>query len=385
MFFRNCSIHPVWTSEAKLVAFGCGFLSPVDTTNPGRLVWRTQGVSQVNLLYSLLVIVILALPAQATAASDDLTPRQLEIIQTVLSVEGFITERIHSEFWTSVPARIREEPETREAFVRFIDRSIAAGVRFQRESWASMQESLKARRVVKTPGYMAAKEAALSVSQLRQFKQQAQKAADNAEGMIRAAAEGKPFYTPRGPMYITPELVSQVLAGLDGSVARFRRLTNPDWQASVSEYRYPDAHVAILSSIPFSAEKQSLTLENRRTVRATTLTNRLNETDYVGVTFSDYGGVWSDPDGAVIRTAKATLKGIGAESPSVSSSLWRGRRSAFGSGLARTSEGVLFTSTRVVEMREVQGALIFIAVTATSKVDAEALREQLERSTQILR
>ena len=343
-----------------------------------------RGVAGVNLLHSLLVIVVLTFPTQATAANDDLTPRQLEIIQTVLNVEGFITEEVHGEFWASVPARIREDPETREAFVRFIDQSVASLARFQRESWASMQESLKAGRVVKTPGYMAAKEAVLNASPLRQYNQPVQKAADNAEGMIRAAAEGKPFHTPRGPMYITPELVSQVRAGLDGSVARFHRLLNPVWETSVNEYRYPDAHVAILSAIPFSVEKQDLTLENRRTVKATTLTNRLNETDYVGVTFSDYGFVWSDPDGAVIRTAKATLKGVGAESSSVSSSPWRGRRSAFGSGRAQTSEGVFFTSTRVVEMRELQGALIFVAVTATSKVDADTLREQLERSTQLL-
>jgi hypothetical protein len=332
-----------------------------------------------------LVIAVVAFPTKATATSDDLTPRQREILQTVLSVEGFITKEIHGEFWAAVPPQIREDPETRNAFVRLIDRSIAVGVRFQRESWASMQESLKAGRVVKTPDYMAAKVAALNVSPLREFKQQAQRAADNAEGMIRAAAEGKPFHTPRGPMYITPELVDQVLAGLDGSVARFGLLTNPVWAPSVNEYRYPDAHVAILLSIPFSVEKKTLTVENRRTAEATTLTNRLNETDYVGVTFSDRGGVWLDPDGAVIRTARATLKGVGAESPSVLSSPWRGHRSAFGSGRAQTSEGVLFISTRVVEMPQVQGALIFIAVTATSRVDAEAMREELERATQILR
>ena len=337
------------------------------------------------LLTAAMLMVVLALPSQGLAAKDDLTSRQMEIIQTVLSVEGFISKELHDEFWASVPPAIRSDTKTRDAFVRFIDRSIAAGVRFQRESWASMKASLEAGRVTKSPGYAIAKKSALNASTIPQYKRQSQKAVANAEGMIKAAAEGKPFRTPRGPMYITPEMVNQVLAGLDGSVARLRRLVSPEWEETVTEHRYPDAHVAILSQVPFAEEKQELMVENGRKVRMTSLTNRLNETDFIGITFSDYGGAWADPEGAVVRTVKATLKGTGASPSVVSSSKWRSRLSASGNGKAVTSEGTFYASTRVVEMRELGGALVFIAVTESSKVDADMLREGLERSTQVLR
>jgi len=247
-----------------------------------------------------------------------------------------------------------------------------------------VKASLEAGRVVKTPGYAIAKKSVLNTSMVPQHKRQFQQAVANAEAMIEAAAEGKPFKTPRGTIYVTPEMVNQVLAGFDGSVARFRRLANPDWEETVSEHRYPKAHVAIVSQVPFAVERQELAVENGRKVKMTLLTNRLNETDFLGVTFSDYGGAWVDPEGAVIRTVKATLKGTGATPSVVSSSKWRDRLSALGNGQAQTSQGILYISTRAVEMRELGGALIFIAVTQTSKVEADMLRKGLERSTQLL-
>jgi hypothetical protein len=331
------------------------------------------------------LFVWLVLLAQDTAAQEDLTPRQMEIIETVVSVEGFITKEIHGEFWSSLPSAIRKDADTRAAFVRFIDKSIAAGVRFQRESWSSMKLSLETGRVMKSPSYAIAKKSVLNASSLPQYKRQSQQAVSNAEAMINAAANRKPFQTPRGPMYITPELVNQVLASLDGSVARFRRLTNPDWEETVTEHRYPEAHVAILSQMPFALERQEVTAENGRMVEMVTLTNRLNETDFVAVSFYAYGGTWADPEGAAIRTLEATLKGTGATPSVVYSSMWRKRLSASGNGAAQTSEGSVYASARVVEMREHGGALLFIAVTETSKIYADTLRQGLELSTQVLR
>lgn len=363
-----------FVSRVRRGGNGCGFGKVSCCWLRGRLA----------LLSWLVVLVVLVLPTRSQAAQDDLTPRQMEIIQTVFSVEGFITEELHGEFWSSVPSAIRNDANFRADFIRFIDRTITAGVRFQRESWASMKLSLDAARVVKSPGYAIAKKSALNSSPLPQYKRQSQQAVANAEAMIKAAAAGEPFQTSRGPMYITPELVDQVLAGLDGSVARFRRLVNPDWKETVAEHRYPEAHVAILSQVPFALERQEVTVDNGRTVKMVMLTNRLNETDFVGVTFSAYGA-WADPKEAAVRTVKAAMKGIGATPSSVSSSMWRNRLSASGNGAAQTSEGSVYVSARVVEMREHGGALIFIAVTETSKIDADALREGLEYSTQVLR
>ena len=176
-----------------------------------------------------------------------------------------------------------------------------------------------------------------------------------------------------------------MLAGLEGSVTRFRRLMTPAWQQEVKEYRYPEAHVALLTDIPFTVERQVLTLENRRSTNIIMLTKRLNETDSVGISFYDYGAILADPNGAVIRVARKALTRIGAIPSTIVSTPWRDRRSALGKGSANTSEGTIYASVRVVEMPEHLGSLVFLAATPTSKLEAGLLREQLERSTQLLR
>lgn len=334
---------------------------------------------------SLVLLTVLLLPAPGRSAQDGLPPRQMEILQTVLSVEGFLTKELHSEFWASVPSAILNDAKMRTAFDQLINRSIAATVIFQRESWASMKASLEAGRIVKSPGYAMAKKNMLSVSSIPQIKDQLQTALGHAEGMIKAAGEGTVYHSTRGPVHITHEMVDGVLAGLNASIARLRRLTNPDWEATATEHHYPDAHVAILSQVPFAVEREELTAENGRKVTITTLASRINETDFLSVTFSAYGGVWADPEGAAIRTVKAALEAIGASPSVVYSSRWRNRLSASGSGTANSADGMFYTSTRVVEMRDYGGALSFTAVTTTSKINAENLRKRLERSTRILR
>lgn len=336
------------------------------------------------LIFILMHMTVLVL-TEAHAATDNMTPRQQEILQTVLSVEGFISEEIHTEFWSSLPAEMRNDTALRKAFVRLIDRTVAGGVIFQRETWASAQASIIAQRVVKTPGYAVAVEGVLSVSSLPEYREPAQKGVDKAERMIKAAASGKAYQTSRGPIYLTPELVTQVLNGLNGSMARFRRLTNPVWEMSVVERKYPGAHVAILSAVPFAVDVQNITTANKKTTKLISLSNRLNETDYVGISFAELGGFWADPQGAVIRTAKATLKGMGTQKSRVFSSQWRGLLSATGSAQAQTSEGSIYASARVVEVREHTGMLTFIAVSGKSKIDADVLLAELEQSTQLLR
>lgn len=80
-----------------------------------------------------------------------------------------------------------------------------------------------------------------------------------------------------------------------------------------------------------------------------------------------------------------TIKGAGASPSIVHSSIWRDRLSALGNGEAQSSEGTVYISTRVVEMREFGGAITFIAVSEISQLEAILLREELERSTQLLR
>lgn len=338
-----------------------------------------------EIAFAILAICLAFAWSPAHAADTGLSPRQLEIMQTALAPDGFVSPQLHAEFWSLAPPEVRRDPKIRDAFVALVDRTLVSGVRFQRESWASMKASIAARRVVKTPGYEDAKRAVLSASSLPQYVGQARTGVANAEGMIKAAADGAPFQTPRGTIYITPEMVDQVLNGLEGSVARFRILTTPEWAPQVRENRYPEAHVAILSAVPFAVERKTITVENGRSGNTVMLNNTVSETEFVGVHYTHHGAVFADPKGAVIRIAKGGIAGAGAHPISaIMGDTWRGLNSAKGSGKADTSEGTVFVSVRAVELRKYLGSLSLVAVSTKSKVDADMLLENLERSLQII-
>jgi uncharacterized protein len=350
---------------AILVPSGPG--NAIDTT--GTVVTNNRGVEGCR--------------APGGCAGNGLNQRQTEIMQIVLSPDGYITPELHAEFWSFVPPEVHNNAAARAAFLKVMEAPIANAVFFQRETWASIKSSLTAKRIVKTTRYEEAKQAALST--LLEFQVPAQHGIANAEGMIRAAAEGKPFQSDKGPFYITTEVVEKVLAGLDGAVARMKLLSDPEWKVELKETRYPSAHVATLSAIPFSVEHNIVMSENGQNAKLTILSNQIDETDFVGISFADYGAVWPDPERAIIQTAKAALSSTGAI-PFGNALLmwWRGRRSATTQGRSETSQGTLFISVRVVELPEYKGALILTSTSGRSKIEADFLLESLERSTQVI-
>jgi len=170
------------------------------------------------------------------ASNAELSPRQIEIIQTVLNPDGYISKKLHSEFWDLMPVEVRDDKQVRNDIVNFMDKNFLLSIQFTREGFASMKASIKAGRVVKTPGYESAKNK-FNTSVPLQARQKIQKSIDNSEGMITAAAEAKPFQSNRGIIYITLEMVNQMIAGLDDSFSRASRLMNPEWGQEIKGHK----------------------------------------------------------------------------------------------------------------------------------------------------
>ena len=322
-------------------------------------------------------------PVSVTASDHGLTSRQMEIVQTVLNVDGYITAALHREFWGSVPDKIRNDLNASEAFVRVMEQALIVAIKFQRETWASINASLKSERVVKTEEYESAKKEVLESQILLPERRQIKRSVAHAEGMIEAAAKNTPFQSPKGPLFVTQEMVDQVLAGMDGSLSRFRQLMNPQWRPKLEEHRYPEARVKILSDTPFNVERRRITAENGRTAYVVNLMKRASENDFVTISFIELGDRWADPVRSLIRTARSTLLSTGINTASIVATTWRGLQSAEGTGATKTSKGSLYASVRVAEVPSHLGAIVFFVVTEKSVVDALELREELERTTQI--
>ena len=322
-------------------------------------------------------------PVSITASDHGLTSRQMEIVQTVLNVDGYITAALHREFWESVPDKIRSNLNASEGFIRVMEQALIVAVKFQRETWASINASLKAGRVVKTEEYESAKREVLESQMLLPERRQVKRGVAHAEGMIEAAGTNAPFQSPNGPLFVTQEMVDQVLAGMDGSLSRFRQLMNPQWKPKLEEYRHPEARVKVLSDTPFNVERKRITAENGRTAYVVSLMKRASENEFVAINFIELGDRWADPVRSSIRTARSTLLSVGISKASIVATAWRGLQSAEGTGATKTSKGNLYASVRVAEVPSHLGVIVFFVVTEKSVIDALELREELERMTQI--
>jgi len=317
-------------------------------------------------------------------SNAELSPRQIKIIQIVLNPDGYISKELHSEFWSLMPVELRTDRRAVDAMVYSIEKNFVYMMQLTREGWASMGASIEAGQVMKTPRYESIKKKVLALAP-PQAKQRFKESIDTTERMIKAAAKRRPFQTNRGTIYITPEMVNQVLTGFQASSSRAHRLMNPEWNSEIKEYRYPEAHVAILFDSPFAVERKSLVAQNKKNLGVVMLTNQLDENTIVSITFTRHGSFLRDPGGAVQRNVKSVITGSGAIVTSLYSSQWRSRQSAQGDGTLKTSDGTYFFSVRSVELREQKGLLSIMAGSDTSSVEANLLRNQFEQSVQILK
>lgn len=337
-----------------------------------------------NLILMLVMVLAVCHPAQT---QEYLSARQKEILQEVGRVDGYVTEKMHAEFWAESPNATFKDEAEKEAFFVFIERLATRGALFKRELWSSVKASMDAGRIVKTPGYEAAKAAALEALDGRPgLQKQAMVEIAQNEKLFEAAAKGLPIESAEGPVYLTPEKVDAIRADLDGVVARARKLANPVWKTELVEHSFPEAHVKILWDGVFAREVQNSQSGSGEKIRRVSLSYQVSEFENVRLSYLQLEEGLTNPAEETIAFVRNSLRGAGIDHPTkVSGVLWRGRHSAIGNGMASFSGGKLAASVRVLQLEEYNGILLIIGTTATSVLDAKLLRERLEERLQILR
>ncbi|MFN7398745.1 MAG: hypothetical protein ACK5SX_06685 [Sandaracinobacter sp.] len=312
-----------------------------------------------------------------------LTNRQVEIIQTVRSVDGYVDENLHKEFWALMPAALSGSPQARYLLERLLSDVREERSDFQKQSWLSAKESLTARRVVRTKGYLDACAAVLAASDNPGYQSKIQESIRSAERLIAAAASGSPLDVPGGRTFITFDVIDQILGGIEASEFRFAKLVDPTWDGKLTLFQYPEAHIATLALTPFKVSRQRIANSGARNVEMLTLSRTIGGNTYVAIGFTRMENRYSDPIRSLISNATAAIDGSGATGRPPISMKWQGYNSALASGLADTSEGKIFISVRVVEL-PAKGLFQFLAVSQVSAAEALNQRASLEESVQFL-
>ena len=318
----------------------------------------------------------------AQADKQGLSAKQLEIIRTVQSADGYIDQKIHDEFWDSMPEFMRRA-DGQKYLTKLFAQVGEARQNFMLQSWLSTKASLDARQVVRTQGYLDAKAEALGASDNPGYQSKIRESIGSAERMLSAAASGEPLDVHGTKTFLTLDLIDHVLASIQASESRVAKLINPTWEEHLSKFDYPEAHVSILAATPFVVEHQRLTKPGGGQGDMVMLTQSRGDSKYLMIGFSQTAGHLGDPAKSVASVARAAMAGAGVVGREPAVLQWQGRVSATATGTAVTSEGTVFMSIRAVELSQFNGVLQFVAVSNLSAADAIILRGTLEDSADI--
>jgi hypothetical protein len=103
-------------------------------------------------------------------------------LRTIRSVEGYIDEELHKEFWELFPDFVREDPRLPTLMNDLLGEVGDARREFQKQTWLSVQQSLDAGRVVRTPGYLAAVKTMRGATANASFQDGIEKSVSSVEG-----------------------------------------------------------------------------------------------------------------------------------------------------------------------------------------------------------
>lgn len=347
---------------------------------------KGYGVKFVANIVALLIVLASGFTGSAHAQSraEPFTERQREILRTVRSVEGYIDEDLHKEFWGAFPDFVRDDPRLPSLMNDLLGEVGDARREFQKHTWLSVQESLAARRVVRTPGYLTSVKAMQGATANAGFQDGIEKSVLSAERLLAAAATGQPLEMPDGPTFITDDLVEQVLSGIDASEFRGRKLASPVWDGTSVRFDYPAAHVSVLAVTPYTLKRKVIATPETGDLEMVMLSQRRGEAAHVFINYNPTKGRYRDPLRSLTSNARAAIEGSGATGRPPVFSKWRGMDSATAAGGAQTSEGDVFVAVRVVEVPAINGVLQFIAASELSLADAMNELGILEEITQIV-
>jgi hypothetical protein len=142
-------------------------------------------------------------------------------------VDGSLSRVQYNEFWAGFSSAAE-----RERFRKSFRSELPAILAYQRTLWLAARESFQQRRPVITPELRAEFEKIERNDQnrSREMKRTAQALLEGAAYRTPVNKDGRTFPGDGRSFEITPDVIEQILRGLDGSINRLERLLSESWQ-----------------------------------------------------------------------------------------------------------------------------------------------------------
>jgi hypothetical protein len=199
---------------------------------PGYSSWPAflnQVRAEPNMKCFFALLVVFSHSVYATDSTWMLAPEKITIFRSAIRVGGGLTKEMHERFWSYMPAA--NGPDDLAAFDNLMKRSVDADLGRQRAMWLSFRSTLQGRSVVVDPSYARAQRAMQQLVERGELSQEKVLEKDaEFRSQLALVAEGRPLTNGDRVIEVTPELIDQVVSGLNASYERMTRLLEPTWE-----------------------------------------------------------------------------------------------------------------------------------------------------------
>jgi hypothetical protein len=274
------------------------------------------------------------------------------------------------------------------ALAALLQRRQEVNEQWLREYWLNVRDCLVSGQVIQRPQMVKA------ASELRQFyatwrgplsdvdnyRSDAGKYVLQNRALCEAAINGTASLSSKDAVYVTEDLVREVLDGLPPRMARVRRLLNPIWDDSPREQLFSDIGLKLLSPEVFTRDKLDTQADNGIWIHNLTYIAQLDENRVTAVTGVLVDGSTVD-DQMLLGMLKGTAERLDMKLNSWKVSAVAGSTALKGCMHDLASEG--WYCMLAVAGKRSGLAYMFMAGAATS-AEAESLRDALVHQSQFL-
>jgi hypothetical protein len=164
--------------------------------------------------------------ATGHASQPQLTAKQQQSFKSVLVVDATLTKEQYDQFWADFP---KLTPEERKQLYQKLEPVMLMDLERQRCAWTSARETIRQKKIVYVPEYekvLKKMEQLYANDPLGEIRMTISK--KETDALLKAAVTGKPMKKGKEDVYITKDLVDEVLAGVDDSFDRVKRFLAPE-------------------------------------------------------------------------------------------------------------------------------------------------------------
>ena len=199
----------------------------------------------------------------------DILKEKIELKNFVKSVDGFINEDIHQEFWKDIKDKVSEKD------LSFFNSTLFLTDIYMRELWECVLKSSRTGKIIKTEKLKSL------LSNFKSHQKMYDTLSANTDSILDSAANKKPISRNGNSVYLTEDAIQNIISGMDASIERLQILFKKDWQPTFRERELGNS-AKVLWTLPLTKKISEVTI-NQKNVKNLNYSVFMGNTTHIAV------------------------------------------------------------------------------------------------------